>query len=151
MSVFRCFTEKREGYDCEAHAVLGDLRDFLGIRGLESVRLLCRYDVEGISESVYKAARETVFSEPQTDVIFDESPPHFEDNSRTLVIEALPGQYDQRADSCVLCIQLLLQGKQGDGSYASLIELQKAEEPSPCFTSSCFIPLVSGISPSMRQ
>ena len=120
MAVFRCFTEKREGFDGEARAVLNDLRGFLGICGLESVRVLCRYDVEGISESVYRAARETVFSEPQIDDIFDKYPPHFENDYRTLIIEALPGQYDQRADSCAQSIQLLSRGKRPEVKTAKL-------------------------------
>ncbi|MDR0490957.1 MAG: phosphoribosylformylglycinamidine synthase, partial [Oscillospiraceae bacterium] len=107
MSVFRCFTEKREGYDIEARSILRDLRDFLGISGLEFVRVLNRYDIEGISEDIYLSARVTVFAEPQTDNIYDEIAPGYSKGCRTLVVEALPGQYDQRADSCAQCIAIL--------------------------------------------
>ena len=107
MTVFRCYTEKREGFDIEAKTMLRDLREFLGIHGLKSLRILNRYDVEGISQSVYQTARLTVFSEPQTDEIYDENPPAPGDGCRTLIIEALPGQYDQRADSCTQCLSVL--------------------------------------------
>ncbi|MCL2408188.1 MAG: phosphoribosylformylglycinamidine synthase [Oscillospiraceae bacterium] len=110
MGVFRCFSEKREGFDVEAQALARDLRDFLGIHGVESVRIINRYDVEGITESVYKTARENVFSEPQVDDCYDEIPPELGDGAKTLIIEMLPGQYDQRADSCAQCIQMVSRG-----------------------------------------
>ena len=107
MSVFRCYTEKREEFDTGAKALLCELRDFLGIRRLESLRILNRYDVEGISKAVYQAAILTIFSQPQTDYIYDETPPDFGNNCRILIVEALPGQYDQRADSCAQCLRVL--------------------------------------------
>ena len=107
MGVFRCYTEKPEEYDMEAKILQCDLREFLGIQSLDSLRILNRYDVEGISPDTYLAARETVFSEPQTSNIYDESPPNTGDKCRVLVVEALPGQYDQRADACVQCLNLL--------------------------------------------
>ncbi|MCL2402009.1 MAG: phosphoribosylformylglycinamidine synthase, partial [Oscillospiraceae bacterium] len=110
MGVFRCYSEKREGFDVEAQALARDLRDFLGIYELESVRLLNRYDVEGITESIYRIARENVFSEPQVDDCYDETPPEFGIEARTLIVEMLPGQYDQRADSCAQCIQMITRG-----------------------------------------
>ena len=109
MGVFRCYTEKRRDFDIEAQNLLRDLREFLGIQSLESLRILSRYDVEGISPDTYRAARTTVFSEPQTDDIYDESLPNPGDNCRTLVVEALPGQYDQRADACMQCLRLLFE------------------------------------------
>ena len=107
MGVYRCFTEKRNGFNTEALALFRDLRDFLGIRTLLSVRILCRYDIEGIPETLYMSALNTVFSEPQTDNCYNEIPPDFGGNYHMLIVEALPGQYDQRADSCVQCVQLL--------------------------------------------
>ena len=109
MGVFRCYTEKREGFDVGAAALLADLRGFLGMTGIEALRLLCRYDVEGIPESVYTAARETVFSEPAVDLIYDEDYSRDGRESYSLAVEPLPGQYDQRADSCSRCIGLLSQ------------------------------------------
>ena len=105
--VFRCFTEKRTGFDVEAQSLRHDLRDNLGIRGMTGLRLLNRYDVEGITPEVYRDARTVVFSEPQVDDCYDERLPDIEGEHWTLAVEALPGQYDQRADSCAQCIQML--------------------------------------------
>ena len=104
--VFRCYVEKRPGFDVEAGKHLRELRDQLGIAGLTGLRLFNRYDVEGVSEAVYQAAKPTVFSEPQCDDIFDEELPEL-GTATLLAVEALPGQYDQRADSCAQCIMLL--------------------------------------------
>lgn len=107
MHVYRCYTEKRPGFDVEARAVLNDLREFLGIRNLAAVRLFNRYDVEGISREAYEKARTLVFSEPQVDDCYDETLPPIRAEHWILPIEALPGQYDQRADSCAQCVQML--------------------------------------------
>ena len=105
--VYRIYVEKRPGLSPEAGNLLGDLRDFLGIRSLEGLRVLNRYDVEGIDLQVFKQARTTVFSEPQVDVTWDETFPQPRSVHSLLAVEALPGQFDQRADSCGQCIQLM--------------------------------------------
>ncbi len=105
--VYRCFTEKKPGFDVEAQGVLRDLRGNLGVRSIDSLRLFSRYDVEGVSGEVYSQARGIVFSEPQVDECYDEALPVFSGDHRILAVEALPGQYDQRADSCAQCIQML--------------------------------------------
>ena len=105
--VYRIFVEKREGMSPEAGNLLGDLRGFLGIKSLEGVRILNRYDVEGIDPAVYEKAKHIVFSEPQVDVVWDETFPEPRDIHRLLAVEALPGQFDQRADSCAQCVQLM--------------------------------------------
>ncbi|MCL2392333.1 MAG: phosphoribosylformylglycinamidine synthase [Oscillospiraceae bacterium] len=107
MKMFRCYTEKKASYAIEAMSVLAELRDFLGMHAIESLRILNRYDTEGISEKTYEKARTTVFSTPQTDMLYDETLPDFGSDAHMLVIEALPGQYDQRADSCAQCLELL--------------------------------------------
>ena len=105
--VYRCYTEKRRGFDVEAQSVLKEAKDSLGITGLADLRLFNRYDTEGITQEVYLQARNIVFSEPQVDDCYDEKMPEFEGEHWVLAIEALPGQYDQRADSCAQCIQIL--------------------------------------------
>ncbi|MCD8376959.1 MAG: phosphoribosylformylglycinamidine synthase [Oscillospiraceae bacterium] len=107
--VYRCFSEKRPGFDGQAQALLAQLREQLGADGLTGLRVLCRYDVEGISEEVYRQARLGVFSEPQVDDVYDEEFPFRE--GTVLAVESLPGQYDQRADSAAQCIQLLAGGE----------------------------------------
>jgi phosphoribosylformylglycinamidine synthase len=107
MTVYRCFTEKKTGYDIEATGLCHDLREFLGIHGLDAVRIFNRYDTEGIARAVYDKARFTVFAEPQVDALYDETMPEFDEAHWSLGVEALPGQFDQRADSCASCIQIL--------------------------------------------
>ena len=105
--VYRVFVEKKPGLANEAAALLSDARTLLGIAALEDVRILNRYDVENISEDLFKYAETTVFSEPQLDNTY----PSFEDENATLfAVEFLPGQFDQRADSAAQCIQILSQG-----------------------------------------
>ncbi len=106
MSVYRCYSEKRPGFDVEAQSLCRQLREQLGVQGLESVRILNRYDADRIDPQVYEAAKSVVFSEPQVDVIYDEQFPAPQGEHQVLAVEALPGQYDQRADSCEQCIQL---------------------------------------------
>ena len=110
-NVFRCYTEKREGFDVEAKALLKDLTGTLGVTNLTGLRLLNRYDAEGIDEATYAAARSGVFSEPQCDVCYDEDLPVMPAGTTILAVESLPGQYDQRADSCAQCIQMITCGE----------------------------------------
>ncbi len=92
--VYRIFVEKREGLSPEAGNLLADLRGFLGIEHLEGVRILNRYDVEGIEPAVYERAKHIVFSEPQADVVWDERFPEPRTCHSLLAVEALPGQFD---------------------------------------------------------
>ncbi|MCD8142407.1 MAG: phosphoribosylformylglycinamidine synthase [Clostridiales bacterium] len=105
--VYRCYAEKRPGFDVEARQLYSELKEQLGMEGLTGVRILYRYDVERISEAVYRQAEGTVFSEPMVDSFYEEEPPAMEGPHTILAVEALPGQFDQRADSCAQCIQLL--------------------------------------------
>ena len=106
--VFRCYVEKKPGFDVEAGHLLGELKGTLGLSGLTGVRVIRRYDVEGVEQGAYEAARTTILSEPQVDQLWDETMP--ETQGALLAVEALPGQYDQRADSCAQCIQMLTGG-----------------------------------------
>ena len=94
--VYRIFVEKREGLSPEAGNLLADLRGFLGIEHLEGVRILNRYDVEGIEPAVYERAKHIVFSEPQADVVWDERFPEPRTCHSLLAVEALPGQFDHQ-------------------------------------------------------
>ena len=122
--VYRVFVEKRPGLSPEAESLLGDLRDFLGISALEGVRILNRYDVEGIDPAVYERAKHTVFSEPQVDVVWDEIFPQPRNLHSLLAVEALPGQFDQRADSCAQCIQLMAGAERPRVAHAKVYLLE---------------------------
>ncbi len=108
MAVYRCYSAKKRGFDSEHASLARDLKELLSISSLEGVEIFNRYDVEGISEDVYQAAKKSVFAEPPCDDVFDEVLPReaLSKPCRVLAVESLPGQYDQRADSCAACIQL---------------------------------------------
>ena len=105
--VYRIYVEKKPGFDGEAQGLLHELVDLVGIRNLTGLRLLNRYDVEGIDNVLFQQAIPTVFSEPPVDVTYDALP----DAKTVFAVEYLPGQFDQRADSASECIQLLSQGE----------------------------------------
>ena len=110
MNVRRIFVEKKKEYAVEALGLYKDLKVNLGINGLKNVRIINRYDVEGISEQEYLQSRNIIFSEPTVDIVYDEKI-DFSDDLFVFAIEYLPGQYDQRADSAAQCIQILTQGE----------------------------------------
>ncbi|MCD8355740.1 MAG: phosphoribosylformylglycinamidine synthase [Clostridia bacterium] len=111
MAVLRCYTEKRSGFDSASQSLCSSMRELLEIPALTYVRELCRYDVEGIDAETYAKAKNIVFSEPMVDDCYDEQYPMPEGDYRILAVEPLPGQYDQRSDSCAQCIQLMTQGE----------------------------------------
>lgn len=108
--VKRIFVEKKEGFDIEARGMLRDLKENLEIKGLNHVRVIVRYDVEGITEEQYEMARNTIFSEPPVDKAFDENIEFFDDE-RVFAVSYLPGQYDQRADFAAQSLQILTTGE----------------------------------------
>jgi phosphoribosylformylglycinamidine synthase len=119
-NVLRVFVEKREGFNIEAKQILSDLRENLGLSSIKELRLLNRYDVEGLSSDEFKHACNTIFSEPNVDKVYYET---FNpgDGWKMFAMEYLPGQYDQRADSSAQCIQLLTQGERPRVASARVI------------------------------
>ena len=107
--VSRVYVEKKPEFDLEAKALERELRDLLGIAGLTGLRLINRYDVEGIDDELFARCVPTVFSEPQSDVATPEMPET--GDARVFAVEYLPGQFDQRADSASECVQLISQGE----------------------------------------
>ena len=106
MAVYRCFVEKKTPFAVEAAGVLSDLRTALRTEEITGVRVLNRYDIENIEEADYKMAQKTILSEPQVDDVYEETAPVPAADEWVLAVEYLPGQFDQRADSCAQCIQL---------------------------------------------
>ena len=109
MSVFRIYVEKKPDFAVEARAVLKDLQTALRCN-IFNVRIMNRYDVDHISEEAFKKAIPTVFSEPPVDNIHTDLPA-YRHNQRYFAAEYLPGQFDQRADSCEQCLQIMLGGE----------------------------------------
>ena len=107
--VKRIYVQKKSGFDVEAKGLLQDLKENLLMDNLQNIIILNRYDVEGISKKVFERAKNTVFSEPQVDICFEEEYP-FEKSDKVFGIEYLPGQFDQRANSLSECLQILTEG-----------------------------------------
>ena len=124
-NVKRIYVEKKAPYAVRAKELKSELRSYLGLKSLEEVRVLIRYDIENISEDTYKKALGTIFSEPLVDILYEEAFPADSkegtacneepdskkaaaaQNSRVFSVEYLPGQFDQRADSAEQCVKLL--------------------------------------------
>ena len=104
--VKRVYVEKLRPYAVAAKGKMEEIKGFLGVSGIEDVRMLIRYDVENVSDEVFETACTCVFSEPPVDVLYRETI-EIPEGARVFSVEALPGQFDQRADSAVQCIQLL--------------------------------------------
>ena len=106
--VYRIYVEKKPGFDVEANGLKNELTSLLGIKDLTGLRLLNRYDVEGIDEALFNQCVSTVFSEPPVDNTYAELPAA---EGVSFAVEYLPGQFDQRAASAAECIQLISQGE----------------------------------------
>ena len=118
---YRIFVEKKKGNDIEAMQILTDLRQNVGITALTGLRLINRYDVQGVSEAEFRRAVHGVFAEDNLDNTADEVT--FAPGERVFAMEFLPGQYDQRADSAAQCIQLLTAGECPRVASAKVIAL----------------------------
>ncbi len=132
--VYRIYVEKKQGLAHEAGALTKEITDFLGVTALKNIRVINRYDVEGIEEALFRYACTTVFSEPQ----LDDTAEQIDATGYTqFAVEFLPGQFDQRADSAAQCIQLISCGEkplvrtakvyllEGDLSDADVAKIKK--------------------------
>ena len=106
--VYRVFVEKKKELANEAKGLLKEARGLLGLERITGLRILNRYDVEGIDRELFEYTVDTVFSEPQLDIA---SPEMDARGGRVFAVEYLPGQFDQRADSAAQCIQIISQGE----------------------------------------
>ncbi len=110
-NVRRIYVEKKTPYAVKARELKGDLKNYLGLGNVEEVRQFIRYDVENISDEIFAAACRTVFSEPPVDDLYEECI-EIPANGHVFSVEFLPGQFDQRADSAVQCVQFLKEDEQ---------------------------------------
>ena len=118
--VKRIFVEKRKGFDVEAVNLLADLKQNLGIKNAEAVRIINRYDISGLDGESFEKAKNTILSETNADTVYDEKI-FIGDEFKVFAMEYLPGQYDQRADSAAQCVQLLTQGERPQVVTAKVI------------------------------
>lgn len=103
--VKRVYVEKKPEYAVKAKELYEELTEYLDLK-ISKVRVLIRYDVENISDKTYEKALKTVFSEPPVDYVYETTFPS-EEGDHIFSVEALPGQFDQRADSAEQCVKLL--------------------------------------------
>lgn len=122
-SIKRLYVEKKKGCDIEATHLFEDIRENLNISGLLGLRILNRYDIEGISEKDYESAKTTIFAEAPVDYIYEENV-KFNSDEVVFATEYLPGQYDQRADSAMQCVQLISQAEKPVISVAKVFALK---------------------------
>ncbi|MBE6605332.1 MAG: phosphoribosylformylglycinamidine synthase [Ruminococcaceae bacterium] len=106
--VYRVYVEKKKELANEAKSLLSELTTLVGIKGLTGVRVINRYDVENIDAALFDKAVQTIFSEPQLDLVSDTLDVG---EGKVFAVEPLPGQFDQRADSAAQCVQLQSQGE----------------------------------------
>ena len=104
-SIRRLYVAKKGVFADEAKRMLADLQENLLIKGLTDINIFHRYDVAGLDDAAFEAAKTMIFSEPPVDAVYDELP--VKEGDTVLAIEYLPGQYDQRADSAMQCLQML--------------------------------------------
>ena len=115
MAVYRIYVEKKPEHAVEARGLLHEIRTLLGITSVTDLRILNRYDVEGVDEALMRRCTPVVFAEPQLDVTYNQIPAGAD---VVFATEFLPGQFDQRADSAAQCIQLISQGERPAVAYA---------------------------------
>lgn len=104
--VKRVYAEKKQAFAVQAKALQHEIKSYLGIRGVTNVRVLVRYDIENLSDETFERACNGVFAEPPVDTLYKEMFP-MKENERAFSVEYLPGQFDQRADSAVQCVQFI--------------------------------------------
>lgn len=131
MAVYRVYTEKKPGFDVEAKALRHEIRHILLVKNLTGVRILNRYDIEGIDRALFTQCLPIVFYEPQTDAHFFTLPLDPQNKEKAamppklpLAVEALPGQFDVRAASCEECVQLISRGERPAVRTAKLYLLE---------------------------
>ena len=110
MSIKRLFVEKKKGFDIEAQALKDDLVQNLGLTGLENVRVINRYDIDGITDEELQVVLPVVYAEPQVDNVTFENI-DIPASDKYFASEYLPGQFDQRADSAAQCTQIMTEGE----------------------------------------
>ena len=107
-NIRRVYVEKKDAFAVEAHGLLADLRNNLGMSALKGMRIVNRYDVMGLSDEEFAMAKDLVLSEPPVDKVLEEELP-LAAGEQAFAVELLPGQYDQREDFAEQCIQLITQ------------------------------------------
>ena len=143
-SVKRVYVEKKQEFAVQAKELKQELKSYLGIQTVENVRVLIRYDIENISDATFETACNGIFSEPPVDILYKEE---FEvkEGSRIFSVEYLPGQFDQRADSAVQCVQFIKEDEMPviKASTTYVIEGASTDEEFAAIKAHCINPVDS--------
>ena len=144
MGVKRVYVEKKPEFAVQAKELRHEVKSYLGIKTVKNVRVLIRYDVENLSDSTFERACNGVFAEPPVDVLYREDFPH-EESDHIFSVEFLPGQFDQRADSAVQCVQFIKEDELPVIKTATtyVIEGEISEEEMEAIKAHCINPVDS--------
>lgn len=143
-SVKRVYVEKKPGFAVQADELRHEIKSYLGIKTITGVRVLIRYDVENLSDETFERACEGVFAEPPVDTLYKETFP-MKEGSKVFSVEFLPGQFDQRADSAVQCVQFIKEDEEPVIKSATtyVIEGELTEEEFEAVKEHCINPVDS--------
>ena len=144
MGVKRVYVEKKTEFAVQAKELRHEVKSYLGIKTVKNVRVLIRYDVENLSDATFERACNGVFAEPPVDVLYREDFPH-EESDHIFSVEFLPGQFDQRADSAVQCVQFIKEDELPVIKTATtyVIEGEISEEEMEAIKAHCINPVDS--------
>lgn len=143
-TVRRVYVEKKPEFAIKAKDLKHEIKHYLNIQTVTNVRELIRYDVENISDETYEKACKVVFAEPPVDICYQEDFPRAE-GARVFSVEFLPGQFDQRADSAVQCVQFLKEDEQPiiRSAVTYVIEGEMTDEQFDAVKAHCINPVDS--------
>ena len=144
MGVKRVYVEKKPEFAVQAKELRHEVKSYLGIKTVKNVRVLIRYDVENLSDATFERACNGVFAEPPVDMLYREDFPH-EESDHIFSVEFLPGQFDQRADSAVQCVQFIKEDELPVIKTATtyVIEGEISEEEMEAIKAHCINPVDS--------
>ena len=144
MGVIRVYVEKKPEFAVQAKELRHEVKSYLGIKTVKNVRVLIRYDVENLSDATFERACNGVFAEPPVDVLYREDFPR-EESDHIFSVEFLPGQFDQRADSAVQCVQFIKEDELPVIKTATtyVIEGEISEEEMEAIKAHCINPVDS--------
>ncbi len=122
-TIRRIYVEKRPGFDLESVSLAREIKEYLGIRGVQNVRILNRYDLAGLTEKEFEKVKKGIFYEPPLDITY-EALPVLKTATRVFAVEYLPGQYDMRADFAAQCVQIKTTGERPLVHWARVLILE---------------------------
>lgn len=117
----KLYVQKKEEFALEAQSLTQELKEILYLKDLQKISIIHQYEIKGLSQEAYQKAKEIIFSEPQVDEVFEEL--DLKDCDSVFAIRPLEGQFDQRSDSAMQCLQMLTQENLGFVRYTKIFKL----------------------------